>query len=162
MAWNSNRGRQGVYKMSQKRALIICGGFFVPFLCFLVTIYNSYPQIEGEIYLKNAPNECSIKTDVHGIPHINAKDEKSGYYAMGYMHAQNRLWQMHLLRMSDQGRISEVCIIVIYIYIYIDIWIKIFVFGQDLQITRNPSFSENSSKIYAFRSNTNVYCIINL
>jgi len=50
----------------------------------------------------------SIYRDELGVPHILAQDEHDMFFAVGYVHAQDRLWQMDLLRRTGQGRLSEI------------------------------------------------------
>ncbi|EPX80311.1 penicillin acylase family protein [Litoreibacter arenae] len=42
-----------------------------------------------------------------GVPHIFAEDDNDVYYGLGFAHAQDRLWQMTMLRRTAQGRLSE-------------------------------------------------------
>ncbi|MEM7302220.1 MAG: penicillin acylase family protein [Pseudomonadota bacterium] len=49
----------------------------------------------------------TIVRDKEGIPHIDAKSRNDAFMALGYAHAQDRLWQMEMLRMAGQGRLSE-------------------------------------------------------
>jgi Protein related to penicillin acylase len=48
-----------------------------------------------------------IVRDAEGVPHIYAASERDGWFAMGYAHAQDRLWQMEFQRRVVQGRLSE-------------------------------------------------------
>jgi penicillin amidase len=50
----------------------------------------------------------SIVRDEHGVPHIDARTDVDAFYAIGYAHAQDRLWQLELQRRLVQGRLSEV------------------------------------------------------
>jgi penicillin amidase len=92
-----------------KRALLI----FIFLLIALIgafLIYRSYqkPKYEGDVYLKNIDNETSVYFDEFGVPHIYAKNSKDAMIALGYVHAQDRLWQMELLRRIVPGRLSEI------------------------------------------------------
>ena len=42
------------------------------------------------------------------MPHINAQNQHDAYTALGYVHAQDRLWQMELIRRISAGRLSEI------------------------------------------------------
>ena len=53
-------------------------------------------------------SEVTTYFDSYGIPHIYAKNEKDALKALGYVHAQDRLWQMELLRRVAKGRLAEV------------------------------------------------------
>ncbi|UAM96904.1 penicillin acylase family protein [Polaribacter litorisediminis] len=68
--------------------------------------YN--PNYLGEIALKNLSDEVTIYFDDTGVPHINAKNQNDAYIALGYVHAQDRLWQMELIRRIASGRLSEI------------------------------------------------------
>src|SRR5690606_23896019 len=46
--------------------------------------------------------------DEWGVPHIYAQHEEDAYYAFGYVHAQDRLFQMEMLRRAASGRLAEV------------------------------------------------------
>ena len=48
-----------------------------------------------------------IVRDARAIPHIFATNDRDAYYALGFAHAQDRLWQMMLMRRTAQGRLSE-------------------------------------------------------
>ncbi|PZX92292.1 penicillin acylase family protein [Flavobacterium aquariorum] len=73
-------------------------------------IYRSYqkPKYEGNVYLKNIKKETTIYFDEFGVPHIYAQNSIDAMVALGYVHAQDRLWQMELLRRIAPGRLSEV------------------------------------------------------
>ena len=48
-----------------------------------------------------------IVRDEHGVPHLSADSDEDIYFAMGYVQAQDRLWQMELQRRLAAGRLSE-------------------------------------------------------
>ena len=66
------------------------------------------PVYEGEIEIKNLSEEVKIHFDAIGVPHINAQNQQDAYTALGYLHAQDRLWQMELIRRIAAGRLSEI------------------------------------------------------
>ena len=61
-------------------------------LCFY--IFHLKPKYEGELELKNIQNETTVYFDEFGVPHIYANSEKDAMTTLGYVHAQERLWQM--------------------------------------------------------------------
>ncbi|BDU23712.1 penicillin acylase family protein [Flavobacterium sp. GSB-24] len=71
-------------------------------------IFHLKPKYEGELQLKNIQEETTVYFDEFGIPHIYANSEKDAMTALGYVHAQERLWQMELLRRIAPGRLSEI------------------------------------------------------
>jgi penicillin amidase len=66
------------------------------------------PDYNKSIELPGLSEEVSILRDAYGIPHIYAENENDLYYAVGYTMAQDRMWQMDLLRRVTQGRLSEI------------------------------------------------------
>ncbi|MDD2821096.1 MAG: penicillin acylase family protein [Flavobacterium sp.] len=73
-------------------------------------IYGFYlkPKYEGEVQLKNIEKETTVYFDEFGVPHIYADNSKDAMEALGYLHAQDRLWQMELMRRIAPGRLSEI------------------------------------------------------
>lgn len=67
-----------------------------------------YPTYNGELELANISDKVIVHYDEVGVPHINAKNQKDAYVALGYVHAQDRLWQMELIRRISAGRLAEV------------------------------------------------------
>jgi len=74
-------------------------------LLFLNTLKPTY---KGEKTLKNVSQAVTVFYDTYGIPHIYGKTESDAFRALGYVHAQDRLWQMELLRRVGRGGLSEV------------------------------------------------------
>ncbi|HAN77457.1 MAG TPA: penicillin acylase family protein, partial [Bacteroidales bacterium] len=52
--------------------------------------------------------QVEVYFDTYGIPHIYAQSESDAYYALGYVHAQERLFQMDLMRRVGSGRLAEI------------------------------------------------------
>ncbi len=67
----------------------------------------SLPVLEGRVDVAGLAGEAEILRDRHGIPHIRARSEDDAYFALGYVHAQDRLFQMEMLRRIPAGRLSE-------------------------------------------------------
>ncbi|MCP5433539.1 MAG: penicillin acylase family protein [Alphaproteobacteria bacterium] len=51
--------------------------------------------------------EVTVTRDVHGVPHIRAADREDAFFGLGYVHAQDRLWQMVFTRAAGEGRLAE-------------------------------------------------------
>ncbi|MBG7630870.1 MAG: penicillin acylase family protein, partial [Bacteroidetes bacterium] len=66
------------------------------------------PTYTGEIELSTIENETSVYFDDFGIPHIYAENELDAMTALGYVHAQDRLWQMELMKRIVPGQLSEI------------------------------------------------------
>jgi penicillin amidase len=71
-------------------------------------LHYSKPKYEGEETLKNIDKETTVYFDEYGVPHIYAEKQQDAMTALGYVHAQDRLWQMELMRRIAPGRLSEI------------------------------------------------------
>jgi len=65
-------------------------------------------KVSGEVHISELHNPVSIVRDSFGIPHIYASDEHDLLLAFGYVQAQDRLWEMELVRRIATGTLSEV------------------------------------------------------
>ena len=70
-------------------------------------LLSTKPKYEGVLPLKNIQKETTVYFDDYGVPHIYANSQKDAMIALGYVHAQDRLWQMELMRRIAPGRLSE-------------------------------------------------------
>ncbi len=70
--------------------------------------YFLTPKYDGEIALNSIQKETTVYFDEYGIPHIYAQSQKDAMTTLGYVHAQDRLWQMELMRRIAPGRLSEI------------------------------------------------------
>jgi penicillin G amidase len=70
--------------------------------------HGAFPKYSGEISLSGLSGEVTVYRDERGMPHIYASNEHDLYYAVGYVMAQERLWQMDLIRRATTGRLSEI------------------------------------------------------
>ena len=77
-------------------------------LAVFIFIQTLKPDYEGEKQLQNLTDEVSVYYDFYGIPHIYGQNEEDAIRALGYVHAQDRLGQMELLRRVARGGLSEV------------------------------------------------------
>ena len=92
-----------------KKILLVLRSIIV-LLAFALVGYGFYlkPIYEGEQKLKNIQKETTVFFDDFGVPHIYANSQKDAMIALGYVHAQDRLWQMELMRRIAPGRLSEI------------------------------------------------------
>ena len=68
---------------------------------------KSFPQIDGELQISGLDGPVDIYRDGMGIPHIYAGTLHDLFFAQGYVHAQDRFWQMDFWRHIGSGRLSE-------------------------------------------------------
>jgi penicillin amidase len=70
--------------------------------------HKGIPDYDGEVTLKGLTEDVVVYRDQYAIPHIYAKNEPDLYRAVGYCMAQDRLFQMDLIRRLTSGRLSEI------------------------------------------------------
>jgi penicillin G amidase len=66
------------------------------------------PTVDGTVHLAGLEGRVEVLRDEWGVPHIYAGSNRDLFFAQGYVHAQDRLWQMELQRRIGSGRLSEV------------------------------------------------------
>ena len=71
-------------------------------------IYSKQPTRQGQIELRNLQGSVTVRYDERGVPHIRAENETDLYRALGYVHAQDRLFQMEAMRRLARGELAEV------------------------------------------------------
>ena len=81
--------------------LILGGGFYL-------YLRSSLPQAEGRIAVRGLKAAVTIARDGDGVPLISAADDEDAVFGLGYAHAQDRLFQMELMRRNGAGRLAEV------------------------------------------------------
>ncbi len=92
-----------------KKVLFVLLGLLLLTIIGVAIFLNSLkPDYGGKKTLPGISSEVTTYFDPYGIPHIYAKNEKDALKALGYVHAQDRLWQMELLRRVAKGRLAEV------------------------------------------------------
>ena len=68
---------------------------------------NTVPSASGSLAIAGLSAPVEVVRDREGVPHVFAKSMPDLFAAMGFLHAQDRLWQMELTRRASQGRLSE-------------------------------------------------------
>jgi penicillin amidase len=71
-------------------------------------IYRPLPQLDGSISLPGLQKEVTVERDNWGVPHIRAASLVDAVEAQGYVLAQDRLWQLDLMRRASRGQLSEI------------------------------------------------------
>jgi penicillin amidase len=78
-------------------------------IIFIRNLSNrAVPDYNENISFKGLTDTVEVYRDQYGIPHIFAKNAHDLYAVTGYIHAQDRLWQMDLMRRLTTGRLSEI------------------------------------------------------
>ena len=95
-------------KKLKKVILIILSILLILTVMGFAYAYYEKPNYEGNLKLNNISQETTVYFDDYGIPHIYANSQKEAMVVLGYVHAQDRLWQMELIRRIAPGRLSEI------------------------------------------------------
>jgi penicillin amidase len=68
---------------------------------------GTLPKLEGVVELPGLERPVEVLRDRFGVPQIFAENERDMFFAQGYVHAQDRFFQMELGRRAGHGRLSE-------------------------------------------------------
>jgi len=101
------RGRTVVLSLCTLLLLVLMGAGISVFWLRAVT-RAALPQLDGEIQLSGLSASVTVRRDEHGVPHISAANEADLFLAQGYVTAQDRLWQMDVLRRNANGELAEI------------------------------------------------------
>lgn len=71
-------------------------------------VHAKLPQRAGEATVPGLSAPVAVRYDARGVPHLQAANETDLYRALGYVHAQDRLFQMELIRRLARGELAEV------------------------------------------------------
>lgn len=80
-------------------ALAIGGGWYV---------YSKQPSRKGLVELQGLQGPVTVRYDERGVPHISAGNQVDMYRAFGYVQAQDRLFQMDIMRRLARGELADV------------------------------------------------------
>ncbi|MBT7647022.1 MAG: penicillin acylase family protein [Rhodospirillaceae bacterium] len=72
-----------------------------------VWLQQSLPKLDGDTLVSGPTAPIEILRDLWGIPHIFATTPNDAYFGLGFVHAQDRMFQMEQQRRLSQGRLSE-------------------------------------------------------
>jgi len=70
-------------------------------------LMSPLPRQSGRIDLAGIGAPVTIARDARGIPHIRAASREDSWFALGWVHAQDRMWQMEMMRRLGSGRLAE-------------------------------------------------------
>ncbi|WP_395019905.1 penicillin acylase family protein [Dongia sp.] len=91
--------KRGILTLLLLLVVVAVGGYF--------WLRTSLPQVDGSIAVPGLSAPVEIARDDRGVPTITAKSLNDAYFAVGFAHAQDRLFQMELMRRVGAGRLSE-------------------------------------------------------
>jgi penicillin amidase len=95
-----------------KWLLRAAGGLVALALVAVVIVYmllaRSLPDYDKRLAVEGVSDPVEIVRDNANVPHIFGESDADTFFGLGYAHAQDRLWQMTMMRRTVQGRLSEV------------------------------------------------------
>lgn len=95
----------GVIAFSVIAGLVVIAVVAAGFVVF--TIQRSFPTLDGTVAAAGLNAKVTVLRDARGIPTIEADDSHDLFFAQGYVHAQDRFWEMDFRRHVTSGRLSE-------------------------------------------------------
>lgn len=98
--------------MTMRRVLLGISLFLIVTLVALIAfagwlVRRPHPQTSGEALLPGLSAPVEVLRDDWGVPHLYASDAEDLFRAQGYVHAQDRFWQMEMNRRIGSGRLAE-------------------------------------------------------
>jgi len=105
-----------MFKSKGGRLLVNLSGILVVLIAIGLTLYflfnklteKSFYEEYGTVKLEGLKSQVEIVRDSYGVPNITSANEEDLYFALGYTHAQDRLWQMDFVRRVAEGRTAEI------------------------------------------------------
>ncbi|WP_297774144.1 penicillin acylase family protein [uncultured Roseovarius sp.] len=95
-----------------KWLLRLAGGVVLLTLLVVFAVYfllsRSLPDYDKQLDVSGLAAPVEIVRDNANVPHIFGQNDADSFFGLGYAHAQDRLWQMMMMRRTVQGRLSEV------------------------------------------------------
>lgn len=95
----------GIVLFSILAGIVVVALIAVGFVAY--TAQRSFPQLSGAVKAAGLEAEVTVQRDVLGIPTITADSPGDLFFAQGYVHAQDRFWEMDFRRHVTSGRLSE-------------------------------------------------------
>ena len=86
--------------------LIVTG--LLALMIFYYFLSRSLPDYNASYALSGIAGPVEIVRNNNDVPHIFAENDDDAFFALGFAHAQDRLWQMTMLRRTAQGKLSEI------------------------------------------------------
>jgi len=93
-------------KVLKVAGLVVAALLIIAALVGAWMVRRAWPQVAGRIAVAGLHAPVEVLRVEPGVPHLYARDEHDLFFAQGYVHAQDRLWQMELNRHVGAGELS--------------------------------------------------------
>lgn len=96
------------YPLLSRLLVLVLLPVAVVMVLMLTYLQDSVPADQVDLAASDPSVPATIHRDAHGVAHIRAASDQAAFFALGYAHAQDRLWQLELQRRMARGQLSEV------------------------------------------------------
>ena len=90
-----------------RTTVVVIGLVAVAATAAYVLAVRSVPDYDVDMEIAGISGDVEIVRDAHAVPHVFATSAEDAFFSLGFVHAQDRLWQMIMMRRAAQGRLSE-------------------------------------------------------
>lgn len=90
-----------------RTSLVVLAALVLVAVVVVLVLRSSVAQTRGQVRVAGLASEVRVVRDAHGVPHIEAESRSDAVFALGFVHAQDRLWQMEFQRRLGSGRLAE-------------------------------------------------------
>jgi penicillin amidase len=97
-----------VMKLLKRFFLALIIAIFIIAVAVFIWFKSTAPDYSGTVNIAGLHHPVKVTFDEYGVPHIQAKDAHDAYMALGYVQAQDRLFQMEMTRRVAGGTLSEI------------------------------------------------------
>ncbi|QKM64550.1 penicillin acylase family protein [Polynucleobacter tropicus] len=105
---NSQGKMAGIYKLLRPLRWVAGGTVLIVLAVVIAYLYSAQSNPSGKRTIKSLGDSVTISFDETDIPHIKAKSQTDALFALGYLHAIERSWQLEMNRRIASGRLSEI------------------------------------------------------
>jgi penicillin amidase len=102
-----DRMKARLWKFLRWTVLVLIALVVIAGLVFYVLVRRAWPEVDGRLAVKGLQGPVEIFRVEPGVPHLYARNAHDLFFAQGYVHAQDRLWQMEFNRLIGQGRLAS-------------------------------------------------------
>ncbi|MFM2135136.1 MAG: hypothetical protein RL021_536, partial [Bacteroidota bacterium] len=95
-------------RILKRLLLIVALLLLLSVISVIIYLQTTKPVYSGELPLERLSAPVTVYHDDYGVPHIYGQNETDTYRAFGYLVAQERLFQMEMIRRVSSGRLSEI------------------------------------------------------
>src|ERR1700687_1362160 len=102
------RRRNPALRILYYAACVQLGACIAAIWCLYWIARSPLPQLDGSISVPGISSKVRVVRDEQGVPTIEAATLEDLFFAQGYVTAQDRIWQMDLMRRAAAGELSEI------------------------------------------------------